>query len=131
MSNQSELSELSDPNAPGQQTPTDAAHPPTTRDTPPQTPPEEGDATGGLIPYKNGPALAAYYVGLLGLVPLLGILPGAIALVLGIIGLKKRREQPAVRGAAHAWIGIIVGGGFALLWAGLVISGIVTSIASA
>ena len=39
--------------------------------TPPQA--NQGDATGGLIPYKNAPALLAYYISLLSLIPILGI----------------------------------------------------------
>ena len=30
---------------------------------------EEGDSTGGIIPYKNGPALAAYYCGVFAVIP--------------------------------------------------------------
>ena len=29
----------------------------------------EGDATGGVIPYKNVPALVAYYLGVFSLIP--------------------------------------------------------------
>lgn len=73
----------------------------------PFQPAGQGDATGGLIPYKNGPALTAYYLGILSLVccPL-----GAVAMVLGILGLKKRAQQPEVKGSVHAWIGIVLGG---------------------
>jgi len=77
------------------------------------TPPpviEHGDSTGGIIPYKNPHALTAYYLGVFSIIPLLGLFLGAAALVLGIIGLRKRRERPIIRGAAHAWIGIIAGG---------------------
>ncbi len=77
-------------------------------DVPPQFRPSgQGDATGGLIPYKNGPALTAYYLGILSLVccPL-----GVVAMVLGILGLKKRAQQPEVKGSVHAWIGIVLGG---------------------
>ena len=35
---------------------------------------EQGDATGGVIPYKNGPALAAYYLGIFSLIPCGGLL---------------------------------------------------------
>jgi hypothetical protein len=75
---------------------------------------EEGDQTGGLIPYKNGPALAAYYCGVFSLIPCLGIILGIIALVLGIVGWNKYRQNPRIHGAVHAWIGIILGGGCAL-----------------
>ncbi|MHC4550177.1 MAG: DUF4190 domain-containing protein [Planctomycetota bacterium] len=54
---------------------------------------EETDATGGVIPYKNSPAL-----------------------ILGILGLKRVRQRPAVRGTVHAWIGIILGGLCGLTW---------------
>jgi hypothetical protein len=80
-----------------------------------------GDNTGGVIPYKNAPALIAYYLAVFSLIPILGVLLGAPAVVLGILGLKKRREQPAVRGAAHAWIGIVLGSITTLLWGGIVV----------
>lgn len=78
---------------------------------PPQWRDAGGDATGGVIPYKNPPALIAYYLGILALLPALGMIFGLIALVLGITGLRRRARTPQVRGAVHAWIGIILGGG--------------------
>ena len=77
---------------------------------------EEGDSTGGVIPYKNPPALIAYYLGLFSGFPLIGLPLGIAAFVLGIIGLKKRRENPKVKGSAHAWIGIGCGGLFTVIW---------------
>ena len=73
-------------------------------------PSTQGDATGGLIPYKNPPALTAYYLGVFSLIPLLGCLLGPAALIMGVIGLRKRKKQPQCRGAAHAWTGIVLGG---------------------
>lgn len=91
--------------------------PPTVRGAVPPEP--KGDATGGLIPYKNMPALTSYYVGIGSLVALivfpLGVIVGTIAVVLGINGLRLRRREPEVKGAAHAWTGIIIGGIVALL----------------
>ncbi len=87
---------------------------------PPQD--NQGDATGGLIPYKNAPALIAYYVSLLSLIPILGIPFGIAAFILGVIGLKKRAANPVIKGAAHAWIGIILGGGTTILWIGALVS---------
>lgn len=78
--------------------------------------PTEGDATGGLIPYKNVPALLAYYLGIFSLIPCLGIFAAVPAFVLGIIGLRKRKQNPVIKGSAHAWIGIILGGLFTLIW---------------
>ena len=39
------------------------------------------------------------------------------------MGLKKAKENPKVRGQVHAWIGIVVGGLFGLLWTLLTIMG--------
>lgn len=72
--------------------------------------PAAGDATGGVIPYKNPPALIAYYLSIFGLFPCLGIVLSIPAVVLGIMGLRKRQQNPAVKGSVHAWIGIILGG---------------------
>jgi hypothetical protein len=85
--------------------------PPPSPPAPPAPPPipEQGDATGGLIPYKNAPALVAYYLGIFGLIPAIGLLLAIAALILGIIGLRKRAKSPVVKGAVHAWIGIILG----------------------
>ena len=83
--------------------------------------PEEGDATGGIIPYKNGPALAAYYLGIFSLLPCIGLVLAIPAFILGIMGLKKRKENPAVKGSVHAWIGIIMGGIFTLVWGGAIV----------
>src|SRR5579872_2055347 len=71
----------------------------------------EGDSTGGVIPYKNPPALIAYYCGVFSLVaciPFLFPLP-IVAFVLGIKGLKKAKAEPHVKGQVHAWIGIVCG----------------------
>ena len=79
-------------------------------------PQNEGDGTGGVIPYKNPQALIAYYLGILSGLPLLGLPLGIAAFVLGIMGLKARKRNPVIKGSAHAWIGIGCGGLFAILW---------------
>jgi Domain of unknown function (DUF4190) len=70
---------------------------------------DEGDATGGLIPYKNGMALASYYTGVFSLIPCVGLILAPIALVLGIMGLRYFKKHPTARGQAHAWVGIVLG----------------------
>jgi hypothetical protein len=75
---------------------------------------DEGDSTGGVIPYKNVPALFAYYLGVFSIIPCFPV--GIAAVILGIKGLKVAREKPQVRGQVHAWIGIVAGGCFGLLW---------------
>lgn len=76
----------------------------------------EGDKTGGLIPYKNPAALAAYYLGILSGLPLIGLPFGIAAFLLGLRGLKARNENPVIKGSIHAGIGVGCGCFFALLW---------------
>lgn len=80
----------------------------------PMTGDHQTDATGGIIPYKNVPALVGYYVGIFSFVGLFllilpGVLMGIAAIVLGIAGLVKRSRQPHVRGMAHAIVAIVTG----------------------
>jgi hypothetical protein len=88
----------------------------------------EGDATGGIIPYKNPPALIAYYCGVFSIIPCFPI--GIVAFVLGIKGLRNAKRHPQVRGQVHAWIGIIVGGLFGLIWTGVTLTGIIWAVAN-
>ncbi len=71
--------------------------------------PPEGDATGGIIPYKNSPALVGYYLGVFSLAPCIGIPLGIAAIICGVLGLKKRKREPHVKGSAHAVVGIVLG----------------------
>jgi hypothetical protein len=68
------------------------------------------------MPTKNGPALAAYYLGVFSVIPFLGFPLGIAALILGIKGVRKAQEHPEVKGKVHAWVGIIAGGLFSLLY---------------
>jgi len=70
------------------------------------------DGLERLIPSKNVPALVGYYLGVFSVIPGIGIFIGIPAFVLGILGLKRAKANPAVRGKAHAWTGIIMGGLF-------------------
>jgi hypothetical protein len=84
---------------------------------PPKFPatPSEGDATGGVIPYKNPHALMAYYISIGTLLCCISPLPlGIVPLVLGIMGLRARARNPVIKGSVHAWIGIVLGGVSAL-----------------
>jgi len=80
---------------------------------PPMTASNESDATGGLIPYKNKQALIGYYMAFGGLIagciPLIGIPYAGATIWLGIKGLKNVKENPNVKGTAHAWVAIILG----------------------
>jgi hypothetical protein len=70
---------------------------------------EEGDVTGGLIPYKNGMALAAYYCGVFSLIPCVWGVLSILAIIFGILGLSRAKEHPEAKGKAHAITGIVLG----------------------
>jgi hypothetical protein len=88
----------------------------------------------GIIPYRNGMALAAYYCGMGGLIAILGSLVLAaamapnpsplitfglmygvggicaiLAIIFGAVGCVKASRNPEARGTAHAVIGIVLG----------------------
>ena len=81
----------------------------------------EGDATGGIIPYKNPKALIAYYLGIFSGFPVIGFFLAIPALVLGIMGLRDRNRNPAIKGSVHAGIGIGCGAFFMLLWGAVIV----------
>ena len=81
-----------------------------------EKPDQEGDATGGIIPYKNPKALIAYYLGIASGLPVIGFPIGVTAFILGIMGLRDRKRNPAIKGSLHAWVGIGCGGIFMLFW---------------
>jgi predicted Zn finger-like uncharacterized protein len=68
------------------------------------------EAVSTIIPYKNGRALAAYYLGVFSLIPCAGLLLGPAALVLGILGLRYVKANPTAKGTGHAIAGIVLGG---------------------
>lgn len=75
-----------------------------------------GDGVNLIIPYKNPCALIAYYLAVFSLIPCIGALLGLAAVILGIIGLVYAHNHEGARGRVHAWIGIVVGGFFFLLY---------------
>lgn len=81
----------------------------------------EGDATGGIIPYKNPKALIAYSVGIFSGFPGHWILSGNPGMVLEIMGLRDRNRNPAIKGSVHAGIGIGCGAFFMLLWGAVIV----------
>ncbi len=93
-----------------------------TADYPPQN---EGDATGGLIPYKNPHALVAYYLSIVSMLPLIGIPFGIASIILGFMGLNRRKQNPVIKGSVHAWIGIVLGGLSLTCWSGVIVMMIV------
>jgi hypothetical protein len=76
--------------------------------TPPQ-PIEDNTAFQTMIPTKNKYALISYYMGILGLLPFLGIPFSIAAIVLGALGLKKYAINPTPGAKVHAIIGFVLG----------------------
>jgi len=85
-----------------------------------QAKPETNSGLNLIIPYKNVRALTAYYLGVFSGIPVLGLPLGLAAFVLGILALRFRRKNPAAGGAVHAWIGILAGGFFSLVYSALI-----------
>ena len=69
------------------------------------------NSLGGLIPYKNAPALASYYTGLFSIlpIPVVGLGLSVAALVCGVMGLKKSRNMPESKGKVHCYVGLTLG----------------------
>jgi hypothetical protein len=65
--------------------------------------------------------LIACDCGILSFIPFLGLFAGIPGFILGIVGRSHRRANPAIKGAVHAWIGIVLGGLTSLLWGGLIV----------
>lgn len=74
------------------------------------------DGIASIIPYKNSKALTAYYLGVFSIIPCVGAPMGIAAFVLGLGGLKYVKEHPEAKGKTHAWVGILAGGFFGLLY---------------
>jgi hypothetical protein len=84
----------------------------------------EGDATGGLIPYKNPKALIGYYVSIFGFfLPLIG---SVAAVVLGFQGMKYAKKNPRAKGTAHAVVAIVLGILGSLFW-GMILVGVLAA----
>jgi hypothetical protein len=97
---------------------------------------DEPGAVATIIPYRNGKALASYYLGMLcllliaiimvvtavalvkrepsmlafyGLAAPAGVLLGPLTLLLGILGLRSAILKPSARGKGHAVFGTLFG----------------------
>jgi hypothetical protein len=99
-------------------------------------PPTDGnDVVSTVVPYKNPAALIGYYLAvfsIIGFFPVLGLIGsfmGIAAFFLGLKGLQNVKKYPYMKGTAHAWIGILVGGFFGLVtlaWNALIIAAILS-----
>lgn len=71
--------------------------------------PEEGDALSTIIPYKNGMALTAYYLGVFSFICFIGLILTPLAIIFGILGLRAANQNPEAKGTGHAITGIVLG----------------------
>jgi hypothetical protein len=69
----------------------------------------DDDGVSTIIPYKNGMALAAYYVGVSSLIPCVALILGPLGIIFGIIGLRRVNAKPELKGTGHAIAGIVLG----------------------
>lgn len=64
----------------------------------------------------NGDALASYLLGILSPLPLVGLLFGVAAVVLGARGLRHARRHPEAGGVLQCRIGMALGGLFSVVY---------------
>jgi hypothetical protein len=62
-----------------------------------------------LIPTSNPKSLIAYYCGIFGLIPPLGLILGPLALLFGILGIRFAGRYRKAKGGGHSIAGIILG----------------------
>jgi hypothetical protein len=83
------------------------------------------DVLASLVPYRNMPALWGYYIGIFALIPGAGLLLGPTAMILGVIGVRLVKRRPGSKGAAHAWVAILLGALASLLNFGSILAFVV------
>ena len=67
------------------------------------------DGVSSIIPYRNGMALAGYYLGVFSLIPIIGFILGPMGLIFGIVGLRRVNRNPEIKGTGHAVTAIVLG----------------------
>ena len=72
-------------------------------------------------------AIAAGYLALFAILPLIGLIPAILAIIFGIMALKKISRDPSLCGKGRAWFGIIVGS-LAVFFSIIVLIGVVIAI---
>jgi hypothetical protein len=92
--------------------------PPTPADRPPAARPrrrrsrwggDDGETFGQFTPWTNPAAVYAYAASLIGMAPVLGVLFGPAAVLLGLVGLARRWGRPEVDGTNFAVAAIVLG----------------------
>jgi hypothetical protein len=70
---------------------------------------------------RPGSAIAAGYLALFAVLPVIGVVPGLLALGFGMKALKQIKADPSLSGKGRAWFGIIFGGGLGVLYVVMII----------
>lgn len=85
-------------------------------------PERPGNIDSMMMPVgRPASAIAAGYLGLLALFPLVGVLFGVGGVITGGMALKQLNQNPELRGRGRAWFGIVAGGLFALVWVVMIV----------
>lgn len=69
----------------------------------------QNDVIQALIPTQNKPALIAYYCGVFGLIPILGMPFTIAAIIMGLRGLAQYKQHPTPGAKVHGMIGLWLG----------------------
>ena len=72
-----------------------------------EKPDNDSNALSHIIPTKNAPAIAAWYLGVFGIIPGLGLPLAVAAIVMGIMGIS--RASKAKVGLWHSILGLSLG----------------------
>jgi hypothetical protein len=70
---------------------------------------DESGVFGSFTPWRNPPAVYAYAVALAGMTPVLGLVLGPTAIVLGLVARARFRRNPEIKGLSFARAGIVIG----------------------
>jgi hypothetical protein len=90
-----------------------------------------GEAGGEPVLGDNPTARAAYHCSLFALIPLLGLVLGPVAVVLGVIAWRKEQRDPTPWGFLRAGAAIFLGGLIALTsWIGIALMAFGLSVAA-
>jgi hypothetical protein len=84
-----------------------------------------------LLPVgRPASAIAAGYLALFGVLPIIGLPFSALALICGIVALKKIKADPTLSGSGRAWFGIVLGGLMTLVSFGFLVLLVIEAMAN-
>jgi hypothetical protein len=81
-----------------------------------QPSPSNDEVFQAFIPTKNKSALLAYYFGIFGIIPIIGLPFAIAAIVLGYKGMALYKSNPTPGAKGHAMTGLVLGWVSIALW---------------